>query len=104
MRQRFVALSSTCLGLTYHRTKVFVALLRPSEAVRTLVLNCAILGIFALLIFYSGGGLTIAPCAYPFLGLPLCGEWADYPEGLVGFPSLTVSLLYHRFRLLSTGF
>ena len=56
---------------------------------------------------YSGEGVPLVLTAHSLKVLPLqlvknyclptflLGE-ASYPEGLMGFPSLTVSLLYHR--------
>lgn len=52
--------------------------------------DCAIRGIFALLIYYTGDRLTDSHGSHAFelwCALRFCGEWASYPVVLrVSFP------------------
>ena len=53
---------------------MIAALLRPSEAVPTPAANCAIPGIFGLLICYAGARLTDSRGSHAFEPGALCGS------------------------------
>lgn len=80
-----------------------MALLRPSVAVGAIILtNCAIHGIFALLISIPSPRLTDT-CVSHRLALRVCGEWANY-LGRLGLSSFPLTLiLYHILSGLSRG-
>ena len=74
--------------------KNFLALLRPSEAVGVLSLDCAILGIFGLLICIAGARLTDLSRSHVFELGTLCGSAeSDLITPLRGFFRSSLSVL-----------